>query len=89
MLNKKKYILYSILILNLGILNSCTPKIYVIDRQTYLHESAAGEWPEFETSLTKNLKNKSSTLLPQETILKETKKKKTYQVLNGSMGLKK
>jgi hypothetical protein len=61
----------------------CTPKVYVIDRQTVLEDEAAGEWPQFE----KDLLPKSAARSP--TPFSKTKttahKAKLYNILNGEL----
>jgi hypothetical protein len=61
----------------------CTPKVYVIDRQTVLEDEAAGEWPQFE----KDLSPKSAARSP--TPFSKTKttahKAKLYNILNGEL----
>jgi len=66
---------------------SCTPKVYIIDRQTVLQEQAAGEWPDFEESLTQNLKKKNPVPLPKTSTNENEKNQKLYKVLNSEMGV--
>lgn len=65
------------------ILTSCSPKIYLIDRQTVLEDEAAGEWPELEKELFKKLKAQGPT--PFAKIETSTKKDQLYRVLNGEL----
>ncbi len=66
----------------------CTPKVYVIDRQTVLQEEAAGEWPEFEKSLVPLVKHKDPIRFSQSPATESDKSKRLYRVLNGEMGVK-
>jgi len=66
----------------------CAPKVYVIDRQTVLQEQAAGEWPDFEESLTVNLKKKNPVMLPKSSTNETEKNQKLYKVLNAEMETK-
>ena len=71
---------------------ACSPKVYVIDRQTVLHESAAGEWPEFEKTLVNKVKPKGPVTFNNQitggTINSESEKRRgLYKVLNGDMRL--
>ena len=61
----------------------CTPKIYVVDRQTVLEDEAAGEWPQFE----KDLLPKSAARSPAPFSKTKTTahKAKLYNILNGEL----
>jgi hypothetical protein len=61
----------------------CTPKVYVIDRQTVLEDEAAGEWPQFE----KDLLPKSAARSPTPFFKTKTTahKAKLYNILNGEL----
>jgi hypothetical protein len=61
----------------------CSPKIYLIDRQTVLEEEAAGEWPEFEKDLLEKSKSGNPSLLPKTTT--STQDNRSYHVLNGDL----
>jgi hypothetical protein len=67
---------------------ACTPKVYVIDRQTVLQESAAGEWPQFEKTLVPQIKQKSPTKFSKSSPAEDERGKRLYRVLNGEMGAK-
>ena len=61
----------------------CTPKIYVVDRQTVLEDEAAGEWPEFEKELISKSAMRSPT--PFSKTKTTTHKANLYNILNGEM----
>ncbi len=86
-----KLIKYYKLVISITLLSciSCAPKVYIIDRQTVLHDQAAGEWPEFEKSLAPFKIHKKPIILPVETAHQNEKKNKLYKVLNGEIGVKK
>src|SRR5437868_5580702 len=63
--------------------SGCSPKIYLVDRQTVLEEEAAGEWPEFEKDLLEKSKSERPSLLPKTTT--STKDNRPYHVLNGEV----
>lgn len=65
----------------------CTPKVYVIDRQTVLQEQAAGEWPEFTMNLVPLVKHKNPVSFSQSPPSESEKNKRLYRVLNGEMGV--
>ncbi len=62
---------------------ACSPKIYVIDRQTVLEEEAAGEWPQFEKALMQKTATGEAT--PYETVPVNARKRRLYNVLNGQL----
>lgn len=73
--------LFSILI---GIfLSGCSPKIYLIDRQTVLEDEAAGEWPDFEKDILEQSKATGPTAFSKTG--ESIQKKRLYQVLNGEL----
>ena len=61
----------------------CSPKIYMVDRQTVLEDEAAGEWPQFEKEILNksNAKGPTAFQKPEET----EKKRRLFNVLNGEM----
>ncbi len=61
----------------------CSPKIYLIDRQTVMEDEAAGEWPDFE----KDLLDKSKALgpIPFAKTANTARKDHLYRVLNGEL----
>ncbi len=61
----------------------CSPKIYVIDRQTVLEEEAAGEWPQFEKAIMQ--KSATGEATPFETVPVNARKRRLYNVLNGEL----
>jgi hypothetical protein len=70
------------LILIVGLsLTACTPKIYVVDRQTVLEEEAAGRWPKFEEKLLDHSRGKGPT--PFASVPMSSKRAKLYRVLNA------
>ena len=56
-----------------GILVSCTPKIYLIDRQTVLEQEASGNWPELDKVFYAESMKPGPTELPQTGDDKNTK----------------
>lgn len=62
---------------------ACSPKIYVIDRQTVLEQEAAGQWPQFEKDLVNRLKAQGPTPLQQVPI--NAQRARLYNVLNGEL----
>lgn len=65
------------------VLGGCSPKIYVIDRQSILEQEAAGKWPSFEQWLEKNLERKAAT--PLGTTKQALKENRALQLPNGSL----
>ena len=61
----------------------CSPKIYLVDRQTVLEDEAAGEWPEFEKEILAKAKAQGPTPFPQSQ--DSERKDRLYQVLNGEL----
>jgi hypothetical protein len=61
----------------------CSPKFYVIDRQTALEEEAAGEWPDFETQELKHAEAATPAPLAKTPI--NESKERLYRVLNGDI----
>ena len=74
---------FSIFFLSLITLTACSPKIYLVDRQTALEEEAAGEWPEFENDLLNQSKATGPTLFPKTANSEKTDR--LYNVLNGEV----
>ena len=71
------------------LLLGCTPKIYVIDRQTVLFEEAAGEWPEFEKSLLPKIKNRDPVRFSKNPSIGIVNNDRKFLVLNGEIGVEK
>lgn len=65
------------------LLGACSPKVYVIDRQTVLEEEAAGEWPEFEKSLLEQAADYQPTPFPKTAISQG--RNRLYNVINGQL----
>ncbi len=65
--------------------SACSPKIYIIDRQTVLYESAAGEWPEFEKSLLPRLKKKSPIPYSQVSASENEKNNRLFRIIDGEL----
>jgi hypothetical protein len=61
----------------------CSPKIYLIDRQTVLEEEAAGEWPEFEKEWLEKSKSQGPTPFPKAEM--NARDRRHYHVLNGEL----
>jgi len=61
----------------------CSPKFYVIDRQTALEEEAAGEWPDFEAQALKH--SEAATPAPLAKTPVNESKERLYRVLNGDI----
>lgn len=66
-----------------SILAACSPKIYVIDRQTVLEQEASGEWPEFDKALLE--KSKAPTPTPFSSVPFNERRQRVYRVLHGDM----
>lgn len=64
---------------------SCTPKVYIIDRQTVLYESAAGDWPNFENSLLKQLKKSKPVPFINIPVSEQNKNKRLFSVIEGEV----
>jgi hypothetical protein len=64
-------------------LSACSPKIYLIDRQTVLEDEAASEWPEFEKDLLE--KSKAIGPTPFAKTNNTARKERLYNVLNGEL----
>ena len=64
---------------------ACSPKVYIIDRQTLLYEQAAGEWPEFEKSLLPKVIHKSPVRFSQSPANENEKTQRLYRVLQGEI----
>jgi hypothetical protein len=62
---------------------ACSPKVYIIDRQTVLEEEAAGEWPDFETQSLQH--SEASTPAPLAKTPVTESKERLYRVLNGDV----
>ena len=71
------------LVLALGALPACTPKIYVIDRQTVLEEEAAGHWPQFEKDVVTKAKAEGPTPFLKTPF--NARREKLLNVLNGEL----
>jgi hypothetical protein len=72
--------------LSLGLLlgtAACSPKVYLIDRQTILEEEAAGEWPDFQKELLEKTKSDGPT--PFVKTQNNAEKNRLYHVLNGEL----
>ncbi len=76
-------IIYLGLILAGASLVACSPKIYVIDRQTVLEEEAAGDWPQFEGDLLSKTAAQGPT--PFSKVPVNNAKARLYNILNGEM----
>lgn len=59
----------------------CSPKIYVIDRQTVFETEAAGRWPEFEKELL--ARGKAAGPTPFTAVPADERRAKLLNVLNG------
>lgn len=66
-----------------GVLVGCSPKVYLIDRQTVLEEEAAGEWPEFEKELATKSKSEGPIPFPKTEV--SAKNSRLYNILNGEV----
>ena len=64
-------------------LAACSPKIYLIDRQSVLEEEVSGEWPDFEAELLNQTQASGPTPFPQ--VASSHRKKRLYQILNGEV----
>lgn len=64
-------------------LSSCSPKVYLVDRQTVLEDEAAGDWPNFERALLEKSKAQGPT--PFVKGKNSAQKERLYRVLNGEM----
>lgn len=73
----------SLSVIGLCVLVACTPKVYVIDRQTVLEEEAAGHWPQFEKDVLAGAKTAGPTPFPK--IPPGTRRARLYNVLNGQV----
>lgn len=62
---------------------ACSPKVYLVDRQTVLEDEAAGEWPDFEKELLD--KSKAPGPTPFSKTENSAQKNRLFQVLNGEM----
>ena len=68
----------------LPLLLACSPKVYLIDRQTVLEEEAAGEWPDFEKLLIEKATKKGPTPFAKSDV--QANQSRIYNVLNGELG---
>ncbi len=59
----------------------CSPKVYLLDRQTILEEEAAGDWPNFEKILLE--KTKAQGPAPFIQTQNSSRRERLYRVLNG------
>ena len=66
-----------------GAILGCAPKIYVIDRQSVFEQESAGEWPQFESELTK--KSVATGPEPFAKVPLTQKKARLFRVLNGEL----
>ncbi len=66
-----------------GMLFSCAPKIYVIDRQSVFEQESAGEWPRFEQEIVG--KSVATGPAPFAKVPITEKKARIYKVLNGEL----
>jgi hypothetical protein len=82
-LNLNRFCLVALFILQLGTLVACSPKVYLVDRQTVLEDEAAGEWPDFEKELIHKAKATGPT--PFAKVNNGAKKERLYHVLNGEL----
>lgn len=64
---------------------ACTPKVYIVDRQTLLYEQAAGEWPEFEKSLLPLVIYRNPVPFAQSPVNENERNKRLYRVLQGEI----
>ena len=62
---------------------SCAPKVYIIDQHTIMEKESAGEWPEFEKEMSKKQSKMGPIFFQKD--LKNKKKKRALNVLNGEM----
>ena len=76
-----KLITFTLVLLSIA----CSPKVYVIDRQTVLQEQAAGEWPEFDKSLLPQMKKKDPINFSTGSNSENEKTKRLYRVLNSEL----
>ncbi len=65
------------------LLTGCTPKIYVVDRQTVLEEEAAGHWPQFEKEVLQGAKSAGPT--PFAKVPPGARRARLYNILNGQV----
>lgn len=72
-----------VLLLSVGLICGCAPKIFLVDRQTVLEDEAAGEWPNFEKELLERAKTSGAT--PIEKPPESKKKARVYKLLNGDL----
>lgn len=70
-------------VLGVAVSAACTPKVYVIDRQTVLEEEAAGHWPQFEKDVLAGAKTAGPTPFPK--IPPGSRRARLYNVLNGQV----
>ena len=79
----KKLLIGALIVTSLG----CSPKFYIIDRQTMLEDEAAAEWPDFEKDLLDRTEAQGPTPFATEaSSASETRKGRLYKVLNGELG---
>jgi hypothetical protein len=62
---------------------ACSPKIYVIDRQTVLEQEAAGDWPQLERELVG--RSMAQGPLPLGKLPPTPRQQRLYNVLNGEL----
>lgn len=63
----------------------CSPKIYVIDRQTVFEEESAGSWPSFDQALIDAAKKPGPTAFAK--VPKSARRERLFSVLNGTMSV--
>lgn len=63
----------------------CSPKIYVIDRQTVFEEESAGSWPSFDKALIDAAKKSGPTAFFK--VPKSARRERLFNVLNGAMSV--
>ena len=66
-----------------GMVFSCAPQIYVIDRQSVFEQESAGEWPQFEQDITGQ--SVAAGPIPFAKVPLTEKKARLYKVLNGEL----
>jgi hypothetical protein len=65
--------------------SSCSPKVYLVDRQTVLEEEAAGEWPEFERALLDRSVSEGPVEFPKASTAASGRRARLYNLLNGEV----
>lgn len=62
---------------------ACSPKFYLVDRQTVLEDEAAGEWPDFEKQIIQG--SLASEPTPFPTVAESAREARLYNILNGEL----